>query len=64
MAEDVHRQAREVGDVCSITYPFPEEELQQHGKGFLFCFVLFLCFFVCFFFFLPLPPLSAGFNFL
>ncbi|XP_062020537.1 uncharacterized protein LOC133736937 isoform X2 [Rosa rugosa] len=31
MAEDVHRQAREVGDVCSITYPFPREELQQHG---------------------------------
>ncbi|XP_050365353.1 uncharacterized protein LOC126783869 isoform X2 [Argentina anserina] len=31
MAEDVHRQAREVGDVCSITYPFPKEELQQHG---------------------------------
>ncbi|KAL6218499.1 hypothetical protein ACLB2K_011709 [Fragaria x ananassa] len=31
MAEDVHRQAREVGDVCSITYPFPKEEVQQHG---------------------------------
>ncbi|XP_004308441.1 PREDICTED: RNA-binding protein 28-like isoform X1 [Fragaria vesca subsp. vesca] len=31
MAEEVHRQAREVGDVCSITYPFPKEEVQQHG---------------------------------
>ena len=35
MAEEVHRQAREVGDVCSITYPFPKEEVQQHGTDFL-----------------------------
>ncbi|KAL6526904.1 hypothetical protein OROGR_015994 [Orobanche gracilis] len=31
MAEEVHRLAREVGTVCSFTYPFPEEELQHHG---------------------------------
>ncbi|XP_041991241.1 RNA-binding protein 28-like [Salvia splendens] len=31
MAEEVHRIAREVGTVCSVTYPLPEGELQHHG---------------------------------
>ncbi|XP_022953093.1 RNA-binding protein 28 [Cucurbita moschata] len=31
MAEDVHRQAREVGAVCSIVYPLPRKEVEQHG---------------------------------
>ncbi|XP_015892442.1 uncharacterized protein LOC107426710 [Ziziphus jujuba] len=31
IAEEVHCQAREIGAVCSITYPLPEEELNKHG---------------------------------
>ncbi|XP_047955273.1 RNA-binding protein 28-like isoform X2 [Salvia hispanica] len=31
MAKEVHRIAREVGTVCSVTYPLPEGELQHHG---------------------------------
>ncbi|XP_047970098.1 RNA-binding protein 28-like isoform X2 [Salvia hispanica] len=31
MAEEVHLIAREVGTVCSVTYPLPEGELQHHG---------------------------------
>lgn len=31
MAELVHCRAREIGTVCSVTYPLPVEELQHHG---------------------------------
>ncbi|XP_020533459.1 RNA-binding protein 28 isoform X2 [Jatropha curcas] len=31
MAEEVHRRAKEAGNVCSVTYPLPEKELAQHG---------------------------------
>ncbi|KAF1897278.1 hypothetical protein Lal_00034981 [Lupinus albus] len=30
MAEDVHRQAKEIGTVCSIKYPLPRKDL-EHG---------------------------------
>ncbi|KAJ7978318.1 RNA-binding protein 28 [Quillaja saponaria] len=31
MAEDVHRQARDLGTTCSVRYPLPREELERHG---------------------------------
>ncbi|XP_057966160.1 uncharacterized protein LOC131156470 isoform X2 [Malania oleifera] len=31
MAENVHHQAREIGPVCSITYPLPKHDLESHG---------------------------------
>ncbi|KAJ1388614.1 RNA-binding domain superfamily [Sesbania bispinosa] len=31
MAEDVHRQAREIGTVCSIKYPLSRKDLEQNG---------------------------------
>ncbi|TKY68088.1 RNA-binding protein 28 [Spatholobus suberectus] len=31
MAEEVHRQAREIGTVCSIKYPLSRKDLEQHG---------------------------------
>ncbi|GAV72115.1 RRM_1 domain-containing protein/RRM_6 domain-containing protein [Cephalotus follicularis] len=31
MAEAVHRCAREVGTVCSVTYPLPKEDIARHG---------------------------------
>ncbi|XP_028765633.1 RNA-binding protein 28 isoform X2 [Neltuma alba] len=31
MAEVVHSQVREIGSVCSIKYPLPREEFEQHG---------------------------------
>jgi hypothetical protein len=40
MAEDVHRRAKEIGTVCSVTYPLPSEELKQHGMGNSFLFAL------------------------
>jgi hypothetical protein len=40
MAEDVHRRAKEIGTVCSVTYPLPSEELKQHGMDNYFLFAL------------------------
>ncbi|XP_039139962.1 RNA-binding protein 28 isoform X3 [Dioscorea cayenensis subsp. rotundata] len=31
MAEEVFRRAREVGKICSITYPLPNKEFQSYG---------------------------------
>ncbi|KAM7263962.1 hypothetical protein ACFE04_001645 [Oxalis oulophora] len=31
MAEEVHRCAKEGGGVCSVTFPIPKEDFQQHG---------------------------------
>nr|KYP69026.1 RNA-binding protein 28 [Cajanus cajan] len=31
MAEEVHRQAREIGTVCSIKYPLSRKDVEQHG---------------------------------
>ncbi|KAJ4716578.1 RNA-binding 28 [Melia azedarach] len=31
VAEDIHHLARSAGTVCSVTYPLPKEELEQHG---------------------------------
>lgn len=36
MAEEVHKQAKEIGSVCSVTYPLPKEDLDQHGMGIFF----------------------------
>ncbi|KAJ1391551.1 RNA-binding domain superfamily [Sesbania bispinosa] len=38
MAEDVHRQAREIGTVCSIKYPLSRKDLEQNVR-FYHCFV-------------------------
>lgn len=32
MADVVHGRAREIGSVCSIKYPLPREEVEQHGN--------------------------------
>ncbi|RYR44271.1 hypothetical protein Ahy_A08g040627 isoform C [Arachis hypogaea] len=31
MAEDVHRQAKEIGTVCSIKYPLPRKDIELQG---------------------------------
>lgn len=37
MADDVHRLAKEIGAVCSVTYPLAREDLEQHGRCSLSC---------------------------
>ncbi|XP_030450451.2 uncharacterized protein LOC115672693 isoform X1 [Syzygium oleosum] len=31
MADQVHSKAKEIGTVCSVSYPLPEKDLEQHG---------------------------------
>ncbi|XP_041016192.1 uncharacterized protein LOC121258715 [Juglans microcarpa x Juglans regia] len=31
LAEEVHKQAKEIGSICSVTYHLPKEDLDQHG---------------------------------
>ncbi|XP_030523178.1 RNA-binding protein 28 [Rhodamnia argentea] len=31
MADQVHGKAKEIGTVCSVSYPLPEKDLEQHG---------------------------------
>lgn len=31
MADKVHSKAKEIGTVCSVSYPLPEKDLEQHG---------------------------------
>lgn len=45
MADEVHRCARECGTVCSVTFPLPCEELNNHGKYMQISFFLTFCFY-------------------
>lgn len=37
MADHVHNLAKEFGGVCSVTYPLPGKDLEQHGTGNFSC---------------------------